>query len=113
MSASPITNPLIALVGSPNSGKTTLFNWLTGSRFKTVNYPGSTVDCYSGETLDTYGDRISFLVTPALYSPHPQHADQEVTFEVLSAKRKLADASAVVAVIDATQLERQLYVVRQ
>ncbi len=39
----------IAVVGAPNSGKTTLYNWLTGSRFKIVNYPGATVEFSFGE----------------------------------------------------------------
>jgi ferrous iron transport protein B len=104
---------MIALVGSPNSGKTTLFNWLTGSRFKTVNYPGSTVDCFQGMTLPTYGVRLSVLDTPGVYSLHPQATDEEVTFEVLSGQKRFGQVAAVVAVIDATQLERQLYVVRQ
>jgi ferrous iron transport protein B len=104
---------MIALVGSPNSGKTTLFNWLTGSKFKTVNYPGSTVDCYQGMTLPVYGERLSVLDTPGVYSLHPQATDEEVTYEVLSGKKRFGQVAAVVAVIDATQLERQLYVVRQ
>ncbi len=113
MSTSSITTPLIALVGSPNSGKTTLFNWLTGSKFKTVNYPGSTVDCFQGTTLANYGERLSVVDTPGVYSLHPQAADEEVTFEVLSGQKRFGQVSAVIAVIDATQLERQLYVVRQ
>lgn len=112
MSASSLT-PLIALVGSPNSGKTTLFNWLTGSRFKTVNYPGSTVDCFQGVTLANYGEKLSVLDTPGVYSLHPQAADEEVTFEVLSGRKRFGEVSVVIAVLDATQLERQLYVVRQ
>lgn len=112
MPASSVT-PLIALVGSPNSGKTTLFNWLTGSRFKTVNYPGSTVDCFQGMTLPNYGEKMGVLDTPGVYSLHPQAADEEVTFEVLSGRKQFGQVSVVIAVIDATQLERQLYVVRQ
>src|SRR5215813_12484262 len=98
MSVDSIATPLVALVGSPNSGKTTLFNWLTGSRFKTVNYPGSTVDCYQGMTLPNYGDRLAIVDTPGVYSLHPQAADEEVTFEVLSGQRQFGQVSAVVAV---------------
>lgn len=104
---------LVALVGAPNSGKTTLFNWLTGAHFKTVNYPGSTVDCLSGTTLPVYGERVAVIDTPGVYSLHPQAADEEVTFELLTGQNKFGNVSVVVAVIDATVLERQLYVVKQ
>src|SRR6185437_14628710 len=104
MSADQVTGS-IALVGSPNSGKTTLFNWLTGSRFKTVNYPGSTVDCYQGMTLPNYGERLSVVDTPGVYSLTPQAADEEVTYEVLSGQKQFGQVSVVIAVIDATQME--------
>jgi ferrous iron transport protein B len=113
MFASQMNSSLIALVGSPNSGKTTLFNWLTGSKFKTVNYPGSTVECSQGNSLPVYGEVVKVVDTPGVYSLHPQAADEEVTFEVLSGQKKFGKITAVVAVIDATQMERQLYVVRQ
>lgn len=100
----------VALVGSPNSGKTTLFNWLTGSRFKTVNYAGSTVDAHRGSTLAVYGTpTISVLDTPGIYSLQPHGRDEEVTLEVLTSGR----VRAVIVVIDGTQLNRQLYLVRQ
>jgi ferrous iron transport protein B len=100
----------VALVGSPNSGKTTLFNWLTGSKFKTVNYAGSTVDSHRGSTLPVYGETLSILDTPGIYSLQPHGRDEEVTLETLTASE---DVRAVILVIDGTQLNRQLYLVKQ
>ncbi len=109
MSANQII-PTVALVGSPNSGKTTLFNWLTGSKFKTVNYAGSTVDTHRGKSLGLYGDSIQVLDTPGIYSLQPHGRDEEVTLDTLTTE---ADLGAVVVVVDGTQLNRQLYLVRQ
>lgn len=102
--------PTVALVGSPNSGKTTLFNWLTGSKFKTVNYAGSTVDCHRGTSLPVYGEGLRVLDTPGIYSLQPHGRDEEVTLETLT---RNSEVRAVVLVIDGTQLNRQLYLVRQ
>ncbi len=99
----------IALIGSPNCGKTTLFNWLTGSKFKTVNYAGSTVDCFRGRTLPVYGDGLDVVDTPGVYSLQPHGRDEEVTLDVL----RSGGVRAVIVVIDGTQLNRQLYLVRQ
>lgn len=109
MPADQVT-PTVALVGSPNSGKTTLFNWLTGSKFKTVNYAGSTVDAHRGVTLPVYGERLSVLDTPGVYSLQPHGKDEEVTLHTLTSN---LDVKAVVVVVDGTQLNRQLYLVRQ
>jgi ferrous iron transport protein B len=101
---------VVALVGSPNSGKTTLFNWLTGSKFKTVNYAGSTVDAHRGRTLPVYGEAMAVLDTPGIYSLQPHGRDEEVTLETLVGSDEVR---AVILVIDGTQLNRQLYLVRQ
>ena len=110
MSAHQIV-PGIALVGSPNSGKTTLFNWLTGSKFKTVNYAGSTVDCYRGFTLGVYGTPpLKVIDTPGIYSLQPHGRDEEITTEILN---HTDEVKAAIVVIDGTQMNRQLYLVRQ
>ena len=110
MSAHQVNLPTVALIGSPNSGKTTLFNWLTGSKFKTVNYAGSTVDCYDGKSLQVYGEQLHVIDTPGVYSLQPHGRDEEVTLEALTHTDRV---KAVVVVIDGTQLNRQLYLVRQ
>ncbi|CAN5559928.1 ferrous iron transport protein B [soil metagenome] len=94
----------VLLVGSPNSGKTTLFNRLTGLRAKTVNYPGSTVDLLVG----TWGD-VQLFDTPGVYSLHPRSPDEEITLSALKTK----EPHAVVVVVDATQLSRQLAIALQ
>ncbi len=104
---------VVALVGSPNSGKTTLFNWLTGSRFKTVNYPGATVDYSIGKTHARYGEPISVMDTPGTYSLNPKSPDERVTSEAIFNHKNFGAASVVVAVADATHLARQLLVTRQ
>ncbi|MEK6627727.1 MAG: FeoB small GTPase domain-containing protein, partial [Bdellovibrionota bacterium] len=65
-----------ALIGSPNSGKTTLYNWLTGSKSKTVNYPGSTVEYNMGWIRGPLqdriqGDKVTVVDTPGVYSLVP------------------------------------------
>lgn len=94
----------VLLVGSPNSGKTTLFNRLTGLRAKTVNYPGSTIDLLVGN----WGD-VQLFDTPGVYSLHPRSPDEAITVSALKTK----EPHAVVAVVDATQLSRQLAIALQ
>jgi ferrous iron transport protein B len=100
----------LALIGSPNSGKTTLFNWMTGAKFRTVNYAGSTVDCHRGATLAVYGETLSVLDTPGIYSLQPHGPDEEITLRTLTQDDNV---KVVVVVVDGTQLNRQLYLVRQ
>lgn len=101
----------VALVGTPNSGKTTLFNWLTGSRQKVVNYPGSTVDYSLGVSLPVYGDRFQVYDTPGTYSLFAKNPEEEVTVKALF-NEKLG-LRTVVAVIDSSQLSRQLHIIEQ
>lgn len=110
MHSSLSPEPVGALVGPPNAGKTTLYNWLTGSSFATVNYPGSTVEYSVGRTLDVYGDRLAAIDTPGIYSLIPKSPEEKVTVDALFTKTK---PGIVVAVVDATQLSRHLLLVRQ
>lgn len=98
----------VVLIGAPNSGKTTLFNWMTRSRFRAVNYPGSTVDCYRGRTHPSYGRSLDILDTPGVYGVSSQSADEEVTLNILQKKSELGNIDFVVFCLDATQLRRQL-----
>ncbi len=101
----------IALVGPPNSGKTTLFNWLTGRQQKVVNYAGSTVDIAIGESLDFYGPRLSLIDTPGTYSLSPKSQDEEVTLKTLFSPQFAI--KKVIVVLDSTQISRQIHLVRQ
>jgi Fe2+ transport system protein B len=105
--------PSVGLVGAPNSGKTTLYNWLTGSRFKTVNYPGATVEYSLGKIAHHLGEDLLVMDTPGTYSLHPKSADEEVTLKALYENPDLGVVSAVVVVLDGTQLSRHLLLAKQ
>ncbi len=95
--------PVIALVGNPNVGKSTVFNALTNLRQHTGNWPGKTVETARGAY--TYHGRTYTLVDlPGAYSLHPGSAEEEVTRDYLLGGE--ADVTLVVA--DATCLERNL-----
>lgn len=103
----------IGLVGAPNSGKTTLYNWLTGSRFKTVNYPGATVEYSLGKLAPHLGEGLLVMDTPGTYSLHPKSADEEVTLKALYHNPELGAVSGIVVVLDGTQLDRHLLLALQ
>lgn len=107
--AAPTGAPRIALVGSPNAGKTTLFNGLTGLRAKTGNYPGVTVSRYEGR-VDTDSGPIVVEDLPGTYSLDPISPDEEIVAQVLDEADELA---GVVVVVDATNLRRGLGLVAQ
>jgi ferrous iron transport protein B len=107
-----------ALVGSPNSGKTTLYNWLTGSKSKTVNYPGSTVEFNKGALRSQLASRVGdaevkIVDTPGIYSLSPQSDDEQVTHDVLFAENKIQNLDGVIVVLDITQLSRHLLIAKQ
>lgn len=104
---------MIALVGPPNSGKTTLFNWLTGSQYRAVNYPGATVECLAGEAHKRYGHLVSVLDTPGTYSLFAKSLDEQVTVETLFENRRNANVEKLIVVVDATQWRRQFPLVEQ
>lgn len=108
---------IVALVGAPNSGKTTLYNWLTNSKYKTVNYPGSTVDYAIGSAAArAKGDSSKdFWVvdTPGTYSLFPKSPDEEVTRRVLFEALPQGSVGKVILVCDGTQLDRHLLMAKQ
>lgn len=111
-SSSLDTEKKIILIGAPNSGKTTLYNWMTGARFRTVNYPGSTVEFSRGATLKLYGPEIEVLDTPGIRSLDPLSPDEKVTIECLYSETENHN-SVVVVPVDATQPERHLFMVKR
>ncbi|SVE00463.1 uncharacterized protein METZ01_LOCUS453317, partial [marine metagenome] len=70
---------LFALVGNPNTGKTTLFNALTGLRQKVANYPGVTVEKKEGVGHDRHGNEFRLLDLPGAYSLRANSPDEQVT----------------------------------
>ncbi len=104
--------PLVALVGSPNCGKTALFNLLTGSRQKVANYAGVTVERKEGRMAMPGGRSLRILDLPGVYSLYPRSPDERVTRDVLvgsAVGEKRPDR--VVCVVDATNLRRGLRLV--
>lgn len=103
----------VALVGSPNSGKTTLFNWLTGSKFKTVNYPGATVEYSIGSSHERYGEKIPIMDTPGTYSLVPKSPDEAIAVQAIFAHKSLGVCPLVVSVVDGTHFIRHLLITQQ
>ncbi|MDF1862174.1 MAG: ferrous iron transporter B [Verrucomicrobiales bacterium] len=100
---------LVALAGNPNSGKTTLFNALTGSAAKVGNYAGVTVDIKRGETRTPHGAVLEIIDLPGTYSLEGGSPDQQIAREVLSGKHdRVPRPSLVICVLDASNLERHL-----
>lgn len=102
--------PLIALVGNPNAGKTSLFNALTGARQKVGNYPGVTVEKVSGQ-VEIEGKPAEIVDVPGLYSLAAISTDEEVAVEALLDEGTSPDL--VVYVMDASNLERNLFLFSQ
>jgi ferrous iron transport protein B len=99
----------VALVGVPNCGKTALFNALTGSRQKTGNYPGVTVERKEGSFVAGSGRRVQVLDLPGTYSLRARSPDEAVTRDVLLGRRDgEALPELIVAVADATNLRLTL-----
>jgi ferrous iron transport protein B len=104
----------IALVGSPNSGKSSLFNRLTGLRQKVANYPGVTVEKRAGVCQLPSGRQVEILDLPGTYSITPRSPDEALVRDVLEGRPGAAThADRVVAVVDATRLDRQLFLALQ
>lgn len=105
--------PRFALVGSPNVGKTTLFNALTGLRAKTGNYPGVTVAKYEG-TSSTPAGEVTIEDLPGTYSLDPIGPDEQIVSEVLSQGSSGDESLAgAVVLLDANNLRRSLGLLAQ
>lgn len=103
----------IALVGNPNTGKSTLFNALTGLKQKIANYPGVTVEKKVGFTT-IKGEKVRVVDLPGTYSLNPKQPDEKIAYEVLAGKYEYEPApDLAIVMIDASNLDRNLYLATQ
>jgi len=110
---SEITTLKVALVGNPNSGKSSLFNLLTGLNQKVGNFPGVTVDKRMGTCRIHQNLTATVTDLPGTYSIYPRSADEQVVFEVLDDEKSKDHPDVVVVVVDTTNLERSLLLFTQ
>ena len=111
--------PRLALLGNPNTGKTTLFNHLCGLRAKTANFPGTTTDARIGRTAvgaDRAAGRgsgvsVEVVDLPGTYRIHLELPEARICRDVLQGEGLYRQPDAVVVVVDATNLARNLYLV--
>jgi ferrous iron transport protein B len=103
----------VALIGNPNTGKSTLFNALAGVRQRVGNYPGVTVEKKIGH-VQIGTQRLTLVDLPGTYSLAPRSPDEMVAVDVLLGRRADVPApDAVLCIVDASNLERNLYLVSQ
>lgn len=108
-----VTTPMLALVGNPNTGKTTLFNALAGMRQRVGNYPGVTVETKKGQFRHEH-QTYAVIDLPGTYSLAPRSPDEAVAVDVILGKQGgEARPDVVVAIVDASNLERNLYLTTQ
>src|SRR5580698_7234713 len=115
-SSSPLEKraPVYALVGNPNCGKSTLFNALTGLKQKVGNYPGVTVEKKVGTTYSQHGAPLTVIDLPGSYSLAARSPDEAITRDVLLGRRSdTPQPDRILCIVDATNLERNLYLVHQ
>jgi len=110
MSTKPI---VVALVGNPNTGKSTLFNALSGLRQHVGNYPGVTVELKKG-TFQFAGRTVELIDLPGTYSLAPRSLDEAVAVDLLLGRlENEAAPDVVLSIVDASNLDRQLYLTTQ
>ncbi len=103
----------VALVGNPNTGKSSLFNALTGLNQKVSNYPGITVEKKTGYSKLNQRAIAEMIDLPGTYSLHPSSIDEEVVLRTLTEPDNADRPDAIIAVADATNLKRNLYLFTQ
>jgi ferrous iron transport protein B len=103
----------VAFVGNPNSGKSTLFNALTGLNQRTGNFPGVTVDKKVGTAKITSTTTAEFVDLPGTYSLYPKSLDERVACEVLCNSENPDHPDVTIIIADASNLKRNLFLVSQ
>ena len=107
------TDLRVALVGNPNTGKSTLFNTLTGLNQKIGNFPGVTIDKKTGICLLPDGRNAEIIDLPGTYSLYPKSQDESIVFSILADKADPLIPDLVIVIIDATNLKRNLLLYTQ
>ncbi|MCA6078494.1 ferrous iron transport protein B [Fulvivirga sedimenti] len=105
--------PKIALVGNPNSGKSSLFNILTGLNQKIGNFPGVTVDKKTGVCQLTEGKKAKIIDLPGTYSIYPNSTDERIVFDILANPENELYPDVVVVIVDASNFKRSLLLFSQ
>lgn len=103
----------VALVGNPNSGKSSLFNQLTGLKQKIGNFPGVTVEKRSGITSLPDGSSLEIIDLPGIYSIYPRSLDEQIVAEILLDHHAPTTPDRIVVIADATNLKRGLLLLSQ
>ena len=103
----------VALIGNPNTGKSTLFNALTGLNQKIGNFSGVTVERKTGKLELTENLTASLIDLPGTYSLYPRSADEHIALEILNSSKNPDYPNVVVVVVDATNLKRNLLLLTQ
>lgn len=103
----------VALLGNPNSGKSSLFNQLTGLRQKVGNFPGVTVDRKIGKLTLAKGETIQLIDLPGTYSLYPNAQDERIVAALFCTPEENNYTDAIVYVADSTQLEKHLLLFSQ
>lgn len=103
----------VAVIGNPNTGKSTLFNALTGFKRHVANYPGVTVELASGRVSEARSP-IELIDLPGTYSLTAVSPDEQIVHDLLTGKLpQAARPDAILAIVDASNLTRNLYLVSQ
>lgn len=105
--------PLVAVAGNPNTGKTSIFNRLTGQKLKVGNYPGVTVERFEGRALLTDTREVRLIDVPGTYSLCARSAEEQIAVRAIAGLPPEQPPDLVVVVVDATQLTRNLYLTLQ
>ena len=104
---------LVAVAGNPNSGKTTLFNALTGANARIANHPGITVEIRTGHLTLPGSGRVRLIDVPGTYSLTARSPDEEAAINALLGRKGMKRPDAVLVVLDATTPERNFYLLMQ
>lgn len=105
--------PFITLAGPPNSGKTTLFNYLSGKNYKTVNYPGATVEYSVARLLNKFNISANLLDSPGIVSLSANSPDEKISIDAIFNHPLYGHPEIVVVTVDSSQLSRHLLLVKQ